>query len=391
MPWEEKGPMTEREEFVLAALREEMPFARLCDAYGISRKIGYKWKQRFLEGGLPALADRPRTAHTHPHATPPEIVARLLAQKQERPYWGPKKHVSVLRSEYPAVAWPAPSTVDAIFHAHGLVQPSRGKRKWPPRARAPEPTAPNELWYADHKGYFIAGGRRVEPLTVSDGFSRKLIVVVPVQSTSVEETKRHLESAFREHGLPRAMQTDNGGPFGSTGLGRLSRLSVWLLRLGIEVYRSRPGKPTDNGRHERLHATFMKEIHAEIRDGLRAPEAACEWWRQDFNRHRPHEGIGMRRPDDVWQPSERQFPSRIEPFEYAGDLLVRSVRPDGSIKLGGEMVFLSEVLAGEKVGLEPTEEGGWVLHVGPLAVAIVTRDHRVMATRDRPSRFGGEP
>lgn len=391
MPWKETGPMTEREAFVLAALRHEAPFAWLCAAYGVSRRVGYKWLERYKQGGSAALVDRPRIARTRPHTTAPEVVDLLIEQKLRRPIWGPKKQLDVLSTAHPDVKWPAPSTVDAIYYRNGLVDPAKGKRRWPPRAGAPRPTQANELWYADHKGYFIAQNRRIEPLTISDGFSRKLLLFMPVLSTSVAETKTHMERVFREFGLPEGLQTDNGGPFGSTGLGRLSKLSVWLMHLDVDVYRSRPGKPTDNGQHERVHSTFMREVHAEVRDSGKPPEEVCERWRKDFNENRPHEGIDMHRPEELWTPSPRQFPARIGPFEYPGDLLTRSVRSDGSIKLNGEYVFVSEVLAGERVGLEATEGGGWVLHVGKLAIAIISRDHRVEATRDRPGRYGREP
>lgn len=388
MPWLETGPMSERKEFIDLALRNELPFARLCALYGISRRVGYKWLDRFRNHGYAGLQDRPHIALTRPHTTPTEIANAVVQAKMAHPFWGPKKLLALLRSAQPDVAWPAVSTAHGILDRAGLVEPSRARRRWPNRDRAPVPQGPNDLWYADHKGHFAVQHKRCEPLTVTDAFSRKLMVASPVSSTSVQETQRLLARAFCEFGLPLAMQTDNGGPFGSTGLGRLSRLSVWLLRLNIEVFRSRPGRPTDNGQHERVHATMLREVLSELRTSGRPADEVLEKWRIRFNELRPHEGIGMATPESLWQPSSRQMPSRIEEFSYPGYMEHRRVRTDGSIKLDGKLLFVSEVLTGEVAGLEPLAEGGYLLHVGPLAVAQIRSDYRIIATRDRPERYG---
>jgi putative transposase len=386
MPWKEVGPMELREQFVRAAMREDIAFAWLCDQFGISRRIGYKWLHRFEEGGLSALGDRRREAKSKPHTTSLEVQAALVEAKKKRPYWGPKKLLENLKVERPDLEWPGHSAAYEILKKNGLVEPSKRARRWPNQERAPVATRPNELWFADHKGHFVVRQEKCEPLTITDACSRKLLLACPASSTSIEETKRLMTRVFLEFGLPDGMQTDNGGPFGSTGLGRLSRLSVWLLRLDIAVYRSRPATPTDNGQHERMHATMVKEVLPRIKAGEPAAQA-FEEWTHEYNEIRPHEALGQQPPNRVWRPSDREFPSKIEEFSYEDWMLVRRVRTDGSIKLSGQYVFLSEVLRGEVVGLEPLEDGGYLLHVGPLAVATIGSDNQVIVPRD-PVRYG---
>ena len=388
MPWRETGPMTERKDFIEIALTKQMPFTRLCALYGISARVGYKWLNRYRNEGEPGLRDRPHIAISRPHTTPTEIAEAVVQAKKMYPFWGPKKLLALLRDDQPEVQWPAVSTAHGILARAGQVQAKRSRRRWPHGEQAPSPSAPNDLWFADHKGHFVAQHRRCEPLTVTDAYSRKVLVASPVSSTSFEETQRLLTRAFCEYGLPRAMQTDNGGPFGSTGLGRLSRLSVWLMRLKISVFRSRPGKPTDNGQHDRVHKSLLVEALDELRHSTQPADVVLEKWRRQFNEIRPHEGIGLVPPDTLWQPSPRQMPSRIEEFTYPGWMLVRKVRTDGAIRLEGNYLFLSEVLRGEVVGLEPLAEGGHLLHVGPVAVAQIRADHLVIATRGRPERYG---
>ena len=392
MPWMESGPMEQREQFVRAAMRGDVPFAWLCDEARISRKTGYKWLKRFEDGGRPALSDQSRAAHSCPHRTAAAVEARVLGLRKAQHFLGPRQLLCKLMGD-PGLAGedlPAPSTIAKILKRNGMVEPQRRHRRWARPQLAPAATEPNELWTMDHKGHFVVGNKRVLPLTVTDAASRKLIVVEPVKDTSVAEAQKWLTWAFLEYGMPVAVQSDNGVPFGSAGLGGLSRLSVWLIRNGVTIYRSRPGHPTDNASHERMHATMVREAlwDARMQDD---PRGHLRRWKVYFNSERPHQALGMRTPDQVWNRSPREMPRVLPEMQYPGWYEVRRVRKDGSIKLRGEHVYVSEALAGELVGLELVDDGVYWLHFGPLTLATINRENRLMSRLERPERPPREP
>jgi len=372
MPWKETCPMDERTRFIARVLERERSFAEICRVFGISRKTGYKWVTRYRGGGPGALEDRSRAPLCHPNAVSGPVEARVVALRRRHPRWGPLKLVAVLARREPETRWPAASTAGAILERRGLVAPRRRRRRSP----AYEGTLaacgkPNDVWSIDHKGQFRVGGPYCYPLTLSDGFSRYLLACRGLADVSGEKARPWIEAAFREHGLPLAIRSDSGPPFGSVGLGGLTRLSVWWIKLGIAPERIAAGHPEQNGRHERMHRTLKEETASPPRGSFAAQQAAFEAFREEYNGERPHEALGMRTPAEVYRRSEREYPERTPELEYPAGFVVRRVRSTGEIRWRGGLAYAQEGLAGEPLGLWQIAEDRWEVYVGFLRVGVL--------------------
>jgi len=368
MGWRETCAVSERMRFVLEAQRGERTIAEACRLAGVSRKTGYKWLARYEEGGALALQDRARAPHTHPNAIAPDIKALLLQARQLHPSWGALKLLAWLARRHPRCEFPAPSTVSELLKRAGLVKPRRRNPRMPAYTRPfMQAAEPNDLWSADFKGHFRTGdGRYCYPLTISDGFSRYLLLCRGLLKPSTAAVRPWFEHAFREYGLPLAIRTDNGPPFAARALSGLSELSIWWLRLGIRPERIEPGCPQQNGRHERLHRTLKRESTLPPRASLRAQQHAFEYFRAEYNDERPHQALGQCTPTEFYQPSNRTYPSRVPEVEYPRGFIVRRVRYAGTIKWQGRFVYVSHVLRGEPVGLYQTGEDTWSVYFGTL-------------------------
>jgi putative transposase len=377
MPFEASCVMDERLRFVGEALGGGWSMTGLCEVYGISRETGYKWLGRYRAEGPAGLADRSRAPHAPGHGMAAEVVAAVLALRRERPHWGPKKLKAWLEREHPGQVWPAVSTLGALLARSGLVTARRRRRGLGrPRPAVPVATRPNERWCIDFKGWFrTRDGRRCDPLTVSDAASRYLLALAIVEPTR-RGVDPVVERAFREHGLPERLLMDNGAPFASRGAGGLTRLAVKWLKLGVRLERIRPGKPQDNGRHERMHRTLKAETSRPPAASAAEQQGRFDRFRHDFNQHRPHEALGQATPASLWQPSPRVYPARLEEPWYDADHQVRRVRPTGEIKWCGEAVFLSEALAGEPVGLAELAGGGWLARFCDVELGVIDRHGR---------------
>ena len=373
MPWKDTCPMEEKAKFIADWLKKEWSLSDVCRHYGISRMTGYKWIERYRERGREGLSDRSRAPKGHPNATPKSIEEALVAFRKQHRHWGPKKLLHRLGLLSPEVAWPAASTAGEILKRRGLSSPRKRKVRIPAQK---EPlrggNAVNELWAADFKGWFRTGdGRRVDPLTVTDWSSRYLIGCQGLDHTFLSNVQKGFERMFREYGLPEAIRTDNGAPFGGPGLGGLSRLSAWWMRLGIRHERIRPSHPEENGRHERMHRTLKQETASPPRRTMRGQQKRFDAFQREYNEERPHEALGMRTPGEVYRPSTRKFPSRLPEIEYGSECQVRLVHSDGGIKWGGEHLFLSEALIGEPVGLRQIDNGLWGIHYGEIFLGVL--------------------
>lgn len=367
--------MKQRREFVEMYLKRRYDMARLCALYGVSRKTGFKTIARFREEGWEGLIERSHAAHTHPNATDEEIAERLIEAKHQWPRWGPEKLLDWLRAQQPEVSWPAVSTAGGILKRAGLVKANRRRRKitHPGRPRIGPVTGPNQLFNIDFKGNFrTRDGQWCYPLTLTDTFSRSLLLCRGFLRPTHQNTQAALRRCFRELGLPEGMRSDNGEPFVSAQtLGGLSRLGVWLIKLGVERIRTRPGSPQDNGQHERMHRTLKEETALPPAANLSAQQRRFHRFRHEFNYERPHQALEGRTPASCYAPSPRPMPDRIPTIEYEGHLTVRSVRTDGTIKWKGQHLFVSEVLVGEHVGLEETDYGVWSLSFGSTVIGIL--------------------
>lgn len=363
MPWKETCAMDQREQFISQWLSGRLSKTELCERFGISRPTGDKWISRHAQGGMAALVDQSRAPRTNPNATEAAVCEQLVLLKLTHPSWGAKKLLDRLRREAPERRWPADSTGDAILRRAGLVKPRRIRRAVPAHSQPfAACDAPNACWSVDFKGDFrLANGQRCYPLTISDNFSRYLLTCQGMSRPSGLAVRPWFERVFEQYGLPWAIRSDNGAPFASRALGGLSALSKWWIDLGIRPERIRPGRPDQNGRHERMHRSLKAWIR-QVSASLGAQQTQLDAFRREFNELRSHQALDRQTPAQVHRRSERTFRRRIAPAEYDADLQVRQVRANGEIKWRGQLMYLSKVLAGEPVGLEACGDGLWTLY-----------------------------
>ena len=380
MPWHETDPVTERLKFVAAVESGRETMTALCAQFGISRKTGYKILERYRRDGPEGLRDRSRAPRSHPNQTEAAVEAAVLRVRKAHPTWGSKKILAVLKRDESDLPWPARSTIDAILKRAGLVPPrKRRNRKQPSSPPVVDATMPNDAWSIDYKGWFRVGdGTRCDPLTVNDVASRASLVCRAMVQPKLEDVKRRLDLTFRQFGLPQVMLSDNGPPFGSTGLGRLSRLGVWLMRLGIRPVFIEPGRPDQNGRHERFHETLKAETANPPKATIGAQQRAFGRFQSEYNEERPHEALGMRVPAEVWDFSAREMPASLPEFHYGDGVESRRVRRDGSIKWAGGFVFVGEAFRHEHVGIEAVEEGIRHVRLGSAVLGVLHERSRTV-------------
>ena len=372
MPWNETEPMNERVKFIARYLQKDEPFNALCEHAGVSRKTGYKWVERYERGGVAALVDRSRAPLSHPHAVSAAVVDAIVAMRHRHPRWGPRKLLAVLRRHEPSRVWPVASTVGDILRLRGLVRRRRRRRYSAPYAeRLAEYAAPNAIWCADFKGHFAVGNARCHPLTIMDGFSRYLLRCHALPRPLFAPSRQVFESAFREFGLPQTIRTDNGAPFSTLAAGGLSRLAVWWIRLGIRPERILPGRPDQNGRHERMHRTLKAETARPPRASFRAQRRAFETFRHEYNHERPHEALADDTPASRYEPSPRAYPRQLPHPEYPAHFRVERVYPNGVISLRETQWYLTNCLAGELVGLEEVDDDRWRVSFGPIELGVL--------------------
>jgi putative transposase len=380
MPWHQSDVVNERLKFIAAHQRRGLSMTELCREFGISRKTGYKILNRYKEEGASALADRSRAPNQHPNQTPADVEAAILRVRKTYPTWGSKKILAVLEREWVADDLPARSTVDAILKRAGVVVAR--KRRFRRRHSGPpivDAAQPNDVWSIDYKGWFRVGdGTRCDPLTVNDVFSRASLECKAMVGPKLENVRARLERLFWELGLPDSMLSDNGPPFGSRGLGGLSRLGVWLLRLGIQPVFIEPGHPEQNGRHERFHETLKAETAMPPRASIRAQQSAFDRFRVIYNEERPHEALDMATPAEFYTASARPMISILPDHEYSDGFEIRRVRRDGSMKWKQGYVFIGEALAGELIGVELVDDGHWLIHLGPMQIGVLHERSRTV-------------
>ena len=377
MPWRETSPMDQRTRFIADHLRETQTITELCDRYGVSRKTGYKWIARYLRLGPAGLEEHSRRPHRAPNQTADEIVAAILEARQRHPGWGGKKLRALLQRRHPRWTLPGRSTVCDILRRHGLVPTRRQRRRL---GHPGKPTtimgAPNAVWCADYKGQFKTGdGRYCYPLTVTDGFSRFLLGCQGLGSTAGAEAQPVFTRLFKEYGLPLRIRTDNGVPFATTTLARLSKLSAWWVRLGILPECIEPGRPDQNGRHERMHRTLKAATTRPAAGSLGAQQRRFNAFREEFNHVRPHEALEQQTPAACYYPSPRPMPDRLPPLEYPDRFEVRYVSANGGIRWNHRWVNVSTVCVGEYVGLEEIDDGIWNVYFGPLRLGRLLERH----------------
>jgi transposase InsO family protein len=384
MPWRESTVMEERLRFVARRLEGESMTA-LCREFGISRKTGHKLLARWKSHEMEALADRPRRPGRVANRLPMPVEATIVALRRERPHWGARKLRELLaRRLGPDIALPARSTIHAVLDRHGLVEHARARRLRATGTPLSEAIAPNDLWCTDFKGEFRLGnGRLCYPLTVTDQVSRYVLMVEALEGTAEAPVFTAFHRLFEERGLPAALRSDNGTPFASRGLYGLSKLSVWWLRLGIALERIAPGRPQQNGRHERMHLTLKQETARPAAANSLAQQARFDAFIATFNDERPHEALAMRTPAVVYGPSPRAFaglPELAYPFHD------RDVVPgaSGVISLHGRPVVISSVFAGQRLGLREVDTDVWLVSFMHYDLGYIDLEARTLQTIDTP-------
>lgn len=369
--------MDQRVAFIAEWLRAEWTMTELAERYQISRKTGYKWVDRYESDPEHGLAARSRAPITHGRVMAGELREAVLALRRAHPRWGPKKLRAILTEREPRRSWPATSTMGDLLRREGLSQPRRRERYVIPLTQPlAAARAPNDVWTADFKGWFrTADGTRCDPLTVADACSR-FVLCCRIVAPSEAGVRPWFERTFREYGVPRALRTDNGSPFATTGAGRLSHLAVWWLKLGIQLDRIDPGHPEQNGRHERFHLTLQEETTQPPANTPAQQQRRFNRMRGEFNEERPHEALDQRPPARVYVSSPRPYPARLTEPWYDATHQVRRVKQTGQISWQGELVFVSEAVRGESVGLVETERGDWTVRFMQVELGRIDRQTR---------------
>jgi transposase InsO family protein len=385
MPWKETSVMEERLRFV-ARLLEGEPMSDVCREFGISRKTGYKLYERYREEGPVALADRSRRPVRYANQLPAQVERLIVTSKREKPHWGARKIRELLvRRLAGDVRLPATSTIHAVLDRHGLVRRLGRRRHKATSTPLSTGADPNDLWSTDFKGEFKLGnGRYCYPLTVADHASRFILACEAFESTREEPVIAAFERLFQDRGLPHAIRSDNGLPFASpNGLFNLSRLSVWWLRLGIAIERIRPGRPQQNGRHERMHLTLKQETARPPGLTFLQQQERFDSFRAEFNGERPHEALAMRRPAEVYRPSGRPY-TGIPDLEYPfhdRDILVTAC---GRICMHRKKINISTVLAGQRLGIKEVDQGIWLVSFMHYDLGYIDLEQRTLQPLDNP-------
>lgn len=359
--------------------------SELCRRYGVCRETFYEWRRRRESGAAEWFMDRSHAPLHCPHTTAAELKDTIISLRRRFPHLGPRKLLAKLKDRVPETCWPAASTIGDILKQAGLIAPVKRRRRAIDQRRPfAAITAANDEWATDFKGWFrTLNGRRVDPLTITDSYSRFLIDVRIARPT-IEGVQPIFAAAFRLYGLPRSIRCDNGTPFGSSGAGGLTRLSAWWLKLGIEPHFIRPASPQENGRHERMHRTLQEQTARPPAANAAAQQASFDAFCKHYNEERPHEALGQRPPGEFYAPSLRSMPDWTEPH-YDEDHQVRRVNSNGEIKWFGERIFISTALIGELVGIAELDTGDHVVRFCELDVGLIDirgRFSRFAAPRD---------
>ncbi len=368
MPWKPMSTVDLRKEFVLHAIVSGLSFAELCSRYGVSRKTGYKWLGRYRTAGPKGLEDRSKKPHDQPVHLAPEVEGKIVALRHEYPVWGARKLRKKLLQRGGAVSLPAISTVHAVLKRNGLIDPEASLRSTP--FIRFERDTPNSLWQMDFKGWFHTLDRPCHPLTILDDHSRFNITLaaLPGEKTALVQAK--LEEAFARYGLPDAILTDNGSPWGSDRNHHFTVLGTWLMRLGIEHLHSRPYHPQTQGKEERFHRTLKLEVISRRQwRGLEHCQEEFDLWRTRYNTERPHEGISDRFPAELYRHSQRRYDGTPPSPEYPASAVVRKVDASGKISYKGHSYLVSKAFRGEKIRLVEGSDGEIGVFYGPNKIA----------------------
>lgn len=361
MPWKIIEAMDQKIQLIADWQKQFFSLTDLSQKYGISRPTVYKLIGRYEQCGIEGLKEQSRAPKTCPHKLSEKVVNLVIQEKLKNHKRGPRKIRAQLKRQHPELKLPAISTISYWLKKEGLVEKRKKRLHVPPYTQPfRDCDKPNDSWSIDYKGQFYMKNNHVcYPLTVTDNFSRYILGCKALQGPRYIPTRKHLELIFREYGLPYVIRSDNGTPFAGKCIGGLSRLSIWFIRLGIIPERIKKGCPQENGRHERMHRTLKNDILDSVAKNLKEQQKAFDIFRYDFNHHRPHESLDDQTPSDYHKKSNRPYLERPHLPAYDLDYIVRQVRHSGEIKFKGQMFFITELLAGQPLGLKEIADGLW--------------------------------
>jgi transposase InsO family protein len=372
MPWKIKTEFRQRYDFIQQIRACGAFVAQVCKRFKVSRKTAYKWIGRYEQGGVRALQNRPPVARKQPGKIAAKWRRRVRQIRVRHRTWGPRKIRAVLGGVYGVRGLPSRSTIARWLHEWGLVSRRRQRRRSGVIVRWPRPLVarhPHDVWTADFKGWFRLGdGTRVEPLTVRDLVSRYVLRIQLLRQQNVEECVPIFGRLFREQGVPLAIRVDNGSPFGSKGPAGLTRLSAWWVKLGIRVEFIRPGHPEDNGAHEQLHRVLQAETANPPAKTMRGQDRRTQKWIREYNHQRPHEGIQMKRPRQLYRPNRRRLERQPRHWKYPKEWERRMVRKNGMMHWRGQQRFVGEAFGGQRIGLHEIRPGVWRVYYCQLLI-----------------------
>jgi putative transposase len=375
MAWELKKVEDQRKMLIESYLKGSCTMTELCNQFGVSRKTAYKWLRRYESMGINGLKDQPKAPHNPKILFKEEDIQMAIDLKLKHWRRGPKKILEMLFRNYPKKQWPSPTRLYEIFKQNNLTRPKRIKRRVPATHPLGEVNNSNDIWTADFKGWVLTGnGQKWEPLTITDSFSRYLIRCKHLEKKTVEHVWTVFEEAFKEYGLPLRVRTDNGPPFGSIGVGRLTGLSVKLIKAGVTPEWITPGHPEENGRHERFHLTLQEEVANPTANTLEEQIIRAAHFIEEYNFDRPHEGLGMNSPGNLYTSSSRQWDGKLRSPEYdTNEMSVRKVGQNGCIWICQKEYYVGQVLTGEYVGLREGSQGIEICY-GPVHLGRITQE-----------------
>lgn len=368
--------MADKRKELIEAYEKGLSMTELCRQYEVSRKTAYKWYKRYLELGEKGLQDLSR-APLHPvRIFTDQQIEMAIDLRLKKPYWGPKKILSILSKQYPELNWPSRAWLHEIFKEQHLVTPRKCRRRVPATHPLGEVNDSNDVWMADFKGWFKTCDKTIfEPLTITDGHSRYLIACQHMPKKGSEYVWPIFKMAFEEYGLPNRIRTDNGPPFGSMGIGRLTRLSINIIKAGVTPEWINPGHPEENGRHERFHLTMKQAIANPPAQNLKEQTSRMRAFQEEYNFVRPHESLDMRTPAEIYYQSPRKWDGVLRDPEYDTQReIVRKVCQSGCIWMKQKEYYIGQSLTGEYVGLREISDDEYEVHYGPVTLGKITKN-----------------
>jgi transposase InsO family protein len=379
MPWKENNVTDLRYEFVLKSFERDTNFTKLCAEYGISTKCGYKWKERFILNGREGLLDKSKAPRKSPNRIEQHVVVELIRLKNLKKFWGAGKILKLYSNLHPNEKLPDKSTVERIFRKAGLTHPVKKRRIKNPGQRVSLPVVakcPNHIWTVDFKGWwYTSESEKINPLTIRDDYSKYILSIKTLSKGDIASVKAEFIRIFKIYGLPEIIRSDNGPPFASMqSLMGLTKLSVWWISLGIKLDRIEPGKPYQNGGHERMHKDMARELQHEVVGNITLHQKLFEKWRIEFNRERPHEALSMKTPEEVYTKSDRQFDPEAELLiQYPYGFKQRHVNNRGYINWLGHRVMIGNPFNGFNVGIKKNVDA-YSVFFGELLIGTIDND-----------------